>query len=106
MWDFFVALITDGGYPLSSFFQSLKRFYMNKLYLFLSICAVVCGAYLCGTVVADARCRARISQQNLQTVQNIQNQITKNKRIIHDTVYKMGVDDVRRILRDKYTIGE
>jgi len=79
---------------------------MNKLYLCFGICATVCGAYLCGNWVADAKCHAQVERQNLQNLQNYQNQISKNKRINHDTVYKMGVGDIRRILRDKYTIGE
>ena len=79
---------------------------MNKLYLFFGICAAVCGAYFYGANVADAKCRARVANQNLQNIQNLQNQISKTKRITHDTVYKMGAGDVRRVLRDKYTIGE
>jgi len=79
---------------------------MNKLYLFFGICAVICGAYFYGANVADARCRARVAAQNLQDVQIFQNQISQTKRINRDTVYKMGADDVRRVLRDKYTIGE
>ena len=45
-------------------------------------------------------------------IQNLQNQINAGEqqqtkeRIINDAVYKTGVGDIRRILRDKYTIAE
>ena len=79
---------------------------MNKLYLFLLLCVIVCGAYLYGANVADAKCRLRINQENFTAIQKYQKQILNTKRITHDTVYKMGVSDIRHILRDKYTIGE
>ena len=79
---------------------------MNKIYLFIAICVIVCGAYFYGANVADAKCRARVANTNLQILQTMQNQIIKNKKENHEIVYKTGVGDVRRILRDKYTIGE
>ena len=79
---------------------------MNKLYLLLAVCAVVGGAYICGANIADAKCRARFDRQNLQAMQNLQNQIIQNKRKNHEIVYKTGVADIRRILRDKYSIAE
>ena len=79
---------------------------MNKLYMFFGLCIIVCGAYVCGANVADAKCRARIIEQNLSALQNYQNQIIKNKRKNREIVYKTDVDDIRRILRDKYSIAE
>jgi hypothetical protein len=79
---------------------------MNKLYLLLAFCAIVCGAYFYGANIADAKCRTRVAQQNLESIKQIQNQIFETKRTSHGTVYKMGVGDIRRILRDKYSIGE
>ena len=79
---------------------------MNKLYLFVAGVTLVIGAGFYGANVADANCRANVAKQNIQTLQNFQNQIMNNKRINHEIVYKTGVDDIRRILRDKYTIAE
>lgn len=79
---------------------------MNKLYLLAALVAVVCAAYVFGDRMGDVKCRLRINSENFVAIQNYQSQISKTKRTIHDTVYKMGADDVRRILRDKYTIGE
>ena len=44
--------------------------------------------------------------ENLQTFQDIQQKNTITKRNNHEIVYKTGVGDIRRILRDKYTIAE
>lgn len=81
-------------------------FFMNKLYLLAIIFVVVFMAYFYGANTADAKCRLRAAQASFNAVQTYQNQIVKTKRITHDTTYKMGVDDIRRVLRDKYTIGE
>ena len=79
---------------------------MNKLYFLLGVCAVVCGAWLCGAKIADSKCRAQVANQNLEILQNMQKQTIQNKRKNHEIVYKTGVADVRRILRDKYSIAE
>lgn len=67
---------------------------------------MVCGAYFYGANLADAKCRARIVQQNLSALQNMQIQITTTKRKNHENVYKTSVADIRHILRDKYSIAE
>ena len=75
---------------------------MNKIYFIVLISAFVFGAYFYGLNITNAKCREKQSQNNLIEIQ----QIERNKRIIRDTVYKTGVRDIRRILRDKYTIAE
>ena len=79
---------------------------MTKLYFLLAICALVVGAWFYGADVADAKCRAQVANQNLQIWQNMQNQIIQNKRKNHEIVYKTGVADIRRVLRDKYSVAE
>lgn len=71
----------------------------------LGIAGVV-GVWYCGVFVGDAKCRANISQQNLQNIQNYQNQIMKNKRQTDEIVFKTNVRDIRRVLRDKYSIAD
>ena len=68
----------------------------------MAISALILGAYFYGVNITNAKCREKQSQNNLVEIQNIE----QNKRIIHDTVYKTGMGDIRRILRDKYTIAE
>ncbi len=75
---------------------------MNKMYFIVLISALIFGAYFYGTNISNMKCREKQANNNLIEIQ----QTEKNKRIIHDTVYKTGVRDIRRILRDKYTIAE
>ena len=79
---------------------------MNKLYLIIGIGAVVYGAYFYGVNIAKAKCKMQVATENLQTFQDIQQKNTITKRQNHEIVYKTGVGDIRRILRDKYTIAE
>ena len=79
---------------------------MTKLYFLLAGCALVVGAWFYGADVADAKSRAQVAKQNLQIWQNMQNQIIQNKRKNHAIVYKTGVADIRRVLRDKYSVAE
>lgn len=60
------------------------------------------GAYFYGFNIANSKCQNKQLQNNIFEIQQIQ----QNKKEIHDTVYKTGVADIRRILRDKYTIAE
>ena len=79
---------------------------MNKIYLFVAIGAMIYGAYFYGVNVTDAKCHAKFANDNLQNFQEIQKQITQNKKENHEIVYKTAVRDIRSILRDKYTISE
>lgn len=63
---------------------------------------MISGAYFYGRTVGITKCE--IQNLNKQTKAIEQNQ-TK-QRIINDTVYKTGVDDIRHILLTKYTIAE
>ena len=60
------------------------------------------GAFFYGKSVGFSRCEKQTFQNQINA--NEQNQI--NKRVINETVYKTGVNDIRRILRDKYTIAQ
>ena len=75
---------------------------MIKIYFIVAIGAIVVGAYFYGANIADAKCRAKQIQNNLNEIQITE----QHKKEIHDKVYKTGTDDIRRILRDKYTIAE
>lgn len=75
---------------------------MNKIYLICGASAFVFGAYFYGFNIANSKCQNRQLQIDISEIQKIQ----QNKKEIHDTVYKTGTGDIRRILRDKYTIAE
>ena len=70
---------------------------MIKLYMFILIGALCTVFYFYGS-----KCEIKNYTEQI----NISNQNDKQKRILNDTVYKTGVRDIRRILHDKYTIGE
>ena len=70
------------------------------------ICAIIVGAYFYGASVADNKCHIEHLKNELKTNEQNQQQFINNQRIIHETVYKTGVADIRIILRDKYTIAD
>ena len=77
-----------------------------KIYLLIALGALIIGAYFYGAKIADAKCKIKNLQNNLNENIQSQKQFNDNQRIIHETVYKTGVADIRRILCDKYTIAE
>lgn len=80
--------------------------YMNTRYLIICVCVCVVGAYFCGAKIADAKCQTRFVKESLTQIEQHQKQNISNKRVLHETVYKTGVADIRRILQSKYTIAE
>ncbi len=66
------------------------------------MCATIVGAYFYGKSLGVAQCEKQYLQNQINTTQ----QQKINERVINETVYKTGVRDIRRILRDKYTITE
>ena len=75
---------------------------MTKIYLIVLMCATIVGAYFYGKSLGVAQCEKQYLQNQINTTQ----QQKINERVINETVYKTGVRDIRRILRDKYTITE
>ena len=63
---------------------------------------MIVGTFFYGKNIGSSECRI----QNLQNQIDTDEQQQTKQRIINDTVYKTGVGDIRRILRDKYTIAE
>lgn len=84
----------------------IKGFFMNKFYLIALFGAIVCGAYFYGLNIANEKCERRIAQENLRTLETNYIKSEQNKRLINEKVFKTGVADLRRILREKYTIAE
>lgn len=83
-----------------------ERTDMNKIYLIVFVGAMICGAYFYGVNITNVKCVAQNAQNNLIQNEKHQEQFLQNQRIIHETVYKTGLADIRRILRDEYTIAE
>ena len=73
-----------------------------KIYLIIAVGCIVFGAYEFGLQIARRKCE-------LNAAQNQTNEIVKTisiQRITDEKVYNTGVADIRRVLRNKYTIAE
>lgn len=73
-----------------------------KPYIFIFIVSVVVAAYWAGTRNGRAQCAA----DNAQTANATQTQIIQTVGKINVETYHRGVDDIRGVLRAKYTIAE
>lgn len=75
---------------------------MIRIYFAAAVAAAIFLAYITGVHVGNVRCDARIA---IATA----NQINQNTQIIevtNETVFHTGLGDIRRVLREKYTIAE
>lgn len=75
---------------------------MYKLYFLLFLLAVVCGAYFAGGQVGRQHCNARMDADVITQ----QSQIMKIQGDINAEAYNLNTGDIRRRLREKYTIAE
>ena len=75
---------------------------MHKLYFLLFLLAVVCGAYFAGGQVGRQHCNARMGADIITQ----QSQIMKIQGDINAEAYNLNTGDIRRRLREKYTIAE
>lgn len=75
---------------------------MHKLYFLLFLLAVVCGAYFAGGQVGRQHCNARMGADVITQ----QSQILKIQGDINAEAYNLNTGDIRRRLREKYTIAE
>ncbi len=66
------------------------------------MCAITVGAFFYGKNVGVSKCET----QNLQNQIRTKEQNQTKERILNDKVFKTGVADIRRFLRDKYSIAE
>lgn len=75
---------------------------MNKLYLLLFFIAVVWGAYWVGGRVASEKCRGLVANNAVAQ----QAELIKIQEVVNAEAVSRGVGDIRRVLREKYTIAE
>lgn len=75
---------------------------MIRLYIAATVVAAIFMAYITGVHVGNVRC-------DLRTSSAISEQLIINTQLAgetNDAVFHTGVNDIRRILREKYTIAE
>ncbi len=75
---------------------------MKYFYILAIATTIVMMAYVAGRINGIQRCHA----DNTATALKIQTQIMKQKEIINAQVIHTGLGDIRRILREKYTIAD
>lgn len=72
------------------------------IFLFFVFIVVVAGAYWAGGRVAVQKCNARAAEVAVKQNQ----EIIKTMGAINEKTFNTGVCDIRRVLREKYTIAE
>lgn len=73
-----------------------------RFYIILMICALVFGAYFSGRAVGRVEMREKCKVSGaVQYVQTI-----KQREKVNEQTNHTAVRDIRRILREKYTIAE
>lgn len=75
---------------------------MNKIYFLLFFIVVVCGAYIVGGRVEHEKCKAVVADD----VATHQIKFIRLQEDINAEAVSRGGDDIRRVLREKYTIAE
>lgn len=76
---------------------------MKKYFVILAICAGVCaGAYWAGGRVATQKCDARIANMNARAITCA----AKTMEKVNVETVNTSLDDIRRILRERYSIAE
>lgn len=75
---------------------------MNKLYVLLFLIVVLLLAYGVGVRMGREQCRNQVAVQTSE----IQYDVLKTQGEIDAMVLRTGAADVRRVLREKYTIAE
>lgn len=79
---------------------------MKVLYLFGMVAAVVFCAYYSGRALGMAKCWERVAAQNVNMAIVAQRAAIAKERKIDEQVYNIGTADIRRVLRERYTIAE
>lgn len=75
---------------------------MAKLYVFIGFVCVVLGAYWVGRHVGKTQCNMHVAEMHMES----QGQVIRAMENIDVEMAGTGVRDIRRILREKYTIAE
>ena len=75
---------------------------MNKLYAFLLLGLVIWAAYCAGGRWAYQKCQAEYSRN----VSEMQSDTVYIKEKVNEESFNTGADDIRHVLRKKYTIAE
>lgn len=73
-----------------------------RIYFLCAICALVFCAYSLGAAVQMAKCERNASV----SMENAHRELIKQQVKIDAETNSNGIDDIRRVLREKYTIAD
>ena len=77
-----------------------------RIYLIIAVVVAVLGIFWAGGEIAKQKCRAETAKLATEHVVNINKTTNKIKRDANEKTFNTGVDDIRHILYQKYTIAE
>lgn len=77
---------------------------MTKIYIYVLIGILVMGAYFAGGKIGREKCHAQFAEQNLESFNQIQNQLSQTKDKINAETFNTSIIDIRGRLHEKYTI--
>lgn len=72
------------------------------LFMFMAMCVAIFFSYVVGVRVGRVQCNAHTARANAAH----QSEIIKLQEKINAETFNIGLRDIRRILREKYTIAE
>ena len=75
---------------------------MKYMYYIALFCGAIFFAYIAGMRVGDSNCRAKFASENSESIINNTNIMEQT----NEQVFHTGTRDIRRILRERYTIAE
>ncbi|MBO7508865.1 MAG: hypothetical protein J6T57_01125 [Alphaproteobacteria bacterium] len=73
-----------------------------RIYLIIAVIVMVGGAYVMGGRIAKNECLSDASELRATDITNM----VEMQRIVNEKTVHTGVNDIRGILRDKYTIAD
>ena len=75
---------------------------MVRIYMAALLGGAIFFAYFVGAHIANIKCNERVAHANVQQI------VMNNKTMenANDAVFRTSVADIRRVLREKYTIAE
>ena len=73
-----------------------------RIYICIALVCAIFFVFLVGKYVGNANCRT----ETVIKQQNVQSEIIKKIGDVNAETFSRGVGDIRRVLREKYTIAE
>ena len=80
----------------------MGEFMSNKIYLLLMGVVMLVCIYIFGMYAGYQKCNAKVATQT----NNQQSHVIEIQRKVNEEVFNRGVNDIRNVLHQKYTIAD